>query len=72
MTPKKAKQIIKKEAAKKYASIYAEELRKTARNAFIDGMVFWDMVKAGAITEDMIDEDFFAILSESNHNKEKI
>lgn len=70
MTPKKAKQIIKKEAANAYASIYAEESRKIARNAFIDGMVFWDMVKAGAVTEDMIDADFFAILSDSNHKKD--
>ena len=65
------KRISKRESAKKYASIYAEESRKTARNAFIDGMVFGDMVKAGAVTEDMIDADFFAILSESNHKKEE-
>ena len=67
MTPKKAREIVKREAAKKYASIYAEESRKTARMAFIDGMVFWDMVKAGAVTPDMIDEEFFRILKDSNH-----
>lgn len=61
------KRINKREAAKKYASIYAEEDRKTARMAFIDGMVFWDMVKAGAVTPDMIDEEFFRILRDSNH-----
>lgn len=71
MTPKKVRQIIKREAAEEYASIYAETYKRVARNAFIDGMVFWDMVKAGAVTEDMIDADFFAILSESNHKKEE-
>lgn len=71
MTPMKARQIIKREAAEEYASIYADMHKKVARNAFIDGMVFWDMVKAGAVTEDMIDADFFAILSESNHKKEE-
>lgn len=70
MTPKKAKQIIKREAAEKYAAIYAEHFSKIARNAFIDGMVFWDMVKAGAVTEDMINEDFFMVLSDSNHAKD--
>lgn len=64
------KRINKREAVKKYASIYAEESRKTARMAFIDGMVFWDMVKSGAVTPDMIDEDFFLILSDSNNKKD--
>ena len=61
------KRINKREAAKKYASIYADESRKIARMAFIDGIVFWDMVKAGAVTPDMIDEEFFRILRDSNH-----
>ena len=66
MTPKKAREIVKREAAKKYASIYAEESRKTARMAFIDGMVFAEMVRAGAVTSDMINKDFFDTLNESN------
>ena len=72
MTPKKTRQIIKREAAEEYASIYADMYKRVARNDFIDRMVFWDMVKAGAVTEDMINADFFAILSESNHKKEEI
>lgn len=64
------KRINKREAAKKYALIYEEEFRKIARKAFVDGMVFWDMFKAGAVTEGMIDADFFAILSDSNHKKD--
>ena len=72
MTPKKAKGIIKREAAERYSLIYPVNYKKVARNAFLDGMVFWDMIKSGAVTEDMINEDFFAILSESNHKKEEI
>lgn len=71
MTPKKAKGIIKREAAERYSSIYSVSYKKVARNAFLDGIVFWDMVRSGAVTEDMINEDFFAILSESNHKKEE-
>lgn len=66
MTPKQAKRILKKHTANIYASIYEEGLKKTARQAFIDGMVFWDMVKSGAVTEDMINADFFAVMRESN------
>jgi hypothetical protein len=66
MTPKQAKKILKKQTANVYASIYDERFQKTARQAFIDGMVFWDMVKAGVVTEDMINADFFAVMRESN------
>lgn len=64
------KKIIKKVAADKYASIYADMYKKIARNAFLDGIVFCGMVKSGAITEDMLNEDFFMILSESNHENQ--
>jgi hypothetical protein len=66
MTTKQAKKILKKEAANTYASIYDTMYQKIARMAFIDGMIFWDMVKAGAVTEDMINKDFFDTLNESN------
>ena len=69
MTKEQARKIVKREAADKYSEIYADMYKKVARNAFIDGMVFWDMVKAGAITEDMLNEDFFTILSLHNHQK---
>ena len=60
------KKISKREAASVYSSIYADNLKKVARQAFLDGMVFSDMIKAGVVTPDMIDEDFFVILRESN------
>ena len=59
--------ISKRKTSKIYASIYAEAYQRIASNAFYDGMVFWDMVKSGAITEDMVNEDFLAMLSDSNH-----
>ena len=64
------KKIVKREAAERYASIYADMYKKSARNAFLDGIVFWGMVKSGAVTEDMLNEDFFMILSESNHENQ--
>jgi hypothetical protein len=60
------KKIAKREAANVYGSIYADNLKKVARQAFLDGMVFWEAVKSGAVTADMVDGDFFAILRESN------
>lgn len=66
MTTKQAKKILKKEAANVYASIYDTMYQKIARMAFIDGMVFYEMVKAGAVTEDMINRDFFDTLNEMN------
>lgn len=62
-----AKPISKRKAAKIYASIYAGELNATARMSFFDGIMFWDMVKAGIVTDDMINTDFFNILSDNNH-----
>ena len=62
-----SKKISKRKTAEIYASIYAEAYATIARNAFYDGMIFWDMVKSGAVTEEMINEDFLAILSDSNH-----
>jgi hypothetical protein len=69
MTKEKARKIVKREAADKYSEIYADMYKKVARNAFIDGIVFWDMVKAGVVTEDMLNEDFFTVLSLHNHQK---
>lgn len=66
MTTKQAKKILKKEAANVYASIYDRMYQKIARMAFIDGMVFAEMVRAGAVTSDMINKDFFDTLNESN------
>lgn len=66
MTPRQAKRILKKATADVYATIYDQMYRKVARQAFIDGMIFWDMVKAGAVTEDMINREFFDVLNESN------
>ena len=67
MTPKQAKKITKKACANAYASIYDSEYKKIARQAFGDGMVFWGLVQAGAVTEDMaIDEVFFKTLREVN------
>ena len=44
--------------------------KKIAKMAFLDGMVFWDMVRSGAVSEDMLNEDFFMILSDSNNKKD--
>lgn len=66
MTTKQAKRIMKKEAANTYASIYDTTYQKIARMAFIDGMVFAEMVRAGAVTSDMINREFFDLLNESN------
>lgn len=71
MTPKK-KVIDRRDAANVYASIYDDRYKKVVRMAFIDGVVFADMVKAGAVTPDMIDEDFFMILSDSNHKNDEL
>ena len=60
------KKISKREAANVYSSIYADDSKKIARQAFLDGMVFSEAVKSGAVTADMVDGDFFAILRESN------
>ena len=60
------KKISKREAASVYSSIYADDVKIVAQQAFLDGMVFSDMIKAGAVTPDMIDVDFFEILRESN------
>lgn len=72
MTSKAARKIDKRVAADRYASIYLKEFRKVARSAFIDGMVFWDMVKAGAVTPDMIDEVYFEILNDSNNKSDEL
>lgn len=62
MIKKGARKISKQKAAEIYASIYAEAYQKITRNAFFDGIIFWDMVMSGAITEDMINEDFMEVL----------
>ena len=62
--------ISKRKAADKYASIYDDRFKKIARMAFLDGMVFWDMVRSGVVSEDMLNEDFFMILSDSNSKKD--
>ena len=67
MTKEQTRKIVKREATDKYSEIYADMYKKVARNAFIDGVVFWEMVLAGAVTEDMLNEDFFTILSLHNH-----
>lgn len=61
-----AKKISKREAASVYSSIHADDVKIVAQQAFLDGMVFSDMIKAGVVTPDMIDVDFFVILRESN------
>ena len=66
MTTEQAKRILKKEAASVYASIYDTTYQKIARMAFIDGMVFAEMVRAGAVTDDMINREFFDVLNEMN------
>lgn len=58
--------MIKDSAVDTYGTIYDIKYKKIARQAFLDGMIFWDMVKAGVVSEDMIDEDFFLMLRESN------
>ena len=62
----KKQQMIKDSAVDAYGTIYDSEYTKIARQAFLDGMIFWDMVKAGVVSEDMIDEDFFLMLREYN------
>ena len=66
MTKDQTRRITMDSAVEPYGTIYDDRYKKIARQAFLDGMVFWDMVKAGVVSEDMIDEDFFLILRESN------
>lgn len=66
------KHIDKRKASAIYSAIYCKELSKVARQAFYDGMAFFEGVKAGAITDDMVCEDFFAILNECNHNDREL
>lgn len=61
-----------RKASKIYSSIYAEELRKVAYMAFFDGIEFSEGVRSGVITKEMINEDFFAILNEANHNNREL
>lgn len=68
MTPKK-NEISKRDAARRYAAICREEYKEVARRAFLDGAVFWDMVKSGAVTAEMLDDDFFAVLTTNNNAK---
>lgn len=66
MTTNEAKTVLKKEAAEIYASIYDKIYQKVAALAFIDGMVFREMVRSGAVTKDMLNKDFFDTLNEMN------
>ena len=66
MTTKQAKKIVREESANIYAQIYDEESQKIAAQAFMDGMVFAKMVQAGAVSDDMINEDLFRTIREYN------
>ena len=66
MTTKQAKKIVRDEAANIYAQIYDDRFQKIAAQAFMDGMVFSNMVAARAVTDDMINEDFFRTIREFN------
>lgn len=66
MTKKEAVSIIRREAADIYALMYDEKYKKVAAQAFSDGLVFAYMCQSGAISDDMINEDFFRILRENN------
>ena len=61
-----------RKASETYASIYAHMYRKIARMAFFDGIKFSEGVRSGAITKEMVNEDFFMILSDSNHNDREL
>lgn len=60
-------QIEKRNAAKVYSSLYDNRFKTVAQKAFYDGIVFWEMVKSGAVEADMLNEDFFSVLIESNN-----
>ena len=66
------KKINNREASEIYASIYSNIYKKIARMAFFDGIKFSEGVRSGAITEDMINEDFFEVLNENNHNNREL
>lgn len=66
MTIEQAKKVLKDTAVDAYGSIYDDRFKKIAAQAFMDGMVFCDMVRAGAITDSMINGDFFTTLREFN------
>ena len=66
MTTNKAKKIVRDEAANIYAQIYDDKFQKIAAQAFMDGMVFANMVQAGAVSDDMINEDLFRTIREFN------
>lgn len=66
------KKINNRKASEIYASIYADMFKKIARMAFFDGIAFSEGVRSGVITKDMVNEDFFMILSDSNHNNREL
>ena len=66
MTTNEAKKIVREESANIYAQIYDERFQMIAAQAFMDGMVFANMVQAGAVSDDMINEDFFRTIREYN------
>lgn len=66
MTTNEAKKIVREESANIYAQIYDGRFQKIAAQAFMDGMVFAKVVQAGAVTDDMINEDFFRTIREFN------
>lgn len=66
MTKKEAVSIIRREAADIYAQMYDNRFKEIASQAFSDGLVFAYMCQSGAISDDMINEDFFRILRENN------
>lgn len=61
-----------RKASRIYSFIYADELKRVAYMAFFDGIKFSEGVRSGAITEDMINEDFFEVLNENNHNNREL
>lgn len=66
MTTNEAKRIVREESANIYAQIYDDKFQKIAAQAFMDGIVFAKMVQAGAVSDDMINEDLFRTIREFN------
>lgn len=62
----KAKEVVRNEAADLYASIYDKRFAKVAHQAFVDGMVFWENVRNGKVSDEDLSKEYFDKFNELN------
>lgn len=62
----KAKEVVRNEATDLYASIYDKRFAKVAHQAFVDGMVFWENVRNGKVSDEDLSKEYFDKFKELN------